>query len=227
MTKTVRTVAVCAMDSEAGCAVSALSGVSRVQGAPWNIHTGVFHGEDVAVLTSGIGKVAAAAAAQYAVSALGAETILNFGLCGGFGCVRLFGVYEVSEAAEYDFDLSAFNGGRPAVKDGCESPFARLDATGAFPAAKLATGDRFNDSGADDEFISATLGCGLRDMEGAAIAAVCALNGVRCISVKCVSDIAGSGPMTGQYLDNKARALSVLASAVGEVFSRIFNIPAG
>ena len=51
------------------------------------------------------------------------------------------------------------------------------------------------------------LGASLRDMEGAAIAHVCTLNRVKCLSLKCVSDVAGRGSMTGQYEANKAKCL--------------------
>jgi nucleoside phosphorylase len=79
----------------------------------------------------------------------------------------------------------------------------------------LATGDRFNDSEDDYQLIRDELGAGLRDMEGAAIAHVCKKNGVRFRAVKCITNVAGKGSMTGQYEESKARCLTVLTEALG------------
>ncbi|MBR2713679.1 MAG: hypothetical protein IKB76_02755, partial [Kiritimatiellae bacterium] len=76
------------------------------------------------------------------------------------------------------------------------------------------TGDRFNDSEADHELITKTLRASLRDMEGAAVAHVCKLASVRCVGLKCVSDVAGRGAMTDQYLDNRTRCLVKLSTAM-------------
>lgn len=168
---------------------------------------------DDVLTVSGIGKVAAAAAAQRAIDR-GADEIWNFGLCGGFGAgVELGASYEVSEAVEYDFDLAKLNGTAVGVVDGRDSPYFPCAVRGVLPARRLATGDRFNDSEDDHALIAEELGCSLRDMEGAAIAHVCELNGVPFHSVKCVSDIAGGGSMTGQYLENKAACLEKLKGA--------------
>jgi nucleoside phosphorylase len=52
-------------------------------------------------------------------------------------------------------------------------------------------------------------------MEGAAIAHVCRKNGVRCRMVKCVTNVAGKGAMTGQYEVNRQYALGRLTEALG------------
>lgn len=166
------------------------------------------------VLVSGIGKVFAAAAAQRAISELGADEVVNCGLCGGFGDgVEVGDVYGVECAVEYDFDLSQVNGTAVGVKDGATTPYIPVSSGGGFPLRRLATGDRFNDDESDVGLL-ASLGCTLRDMEGAAVAAVCAANGVRCVMFKCVSDVHGRGAMTRQYLDNREMALECLRRAV-------------
>lgn len=166
------------------------------------------------LIVSGIGKVLAAAATQRAISALGADEIVNCGLCGAFDDESEIGdVYGVECAVEYDFDLSQVNGTSPGVKDGAETPYIPVTSGGGFPLRRLATGDRFNDDGAGVELFT-SLGCTLRDMEGAAVAGVCAANGVRCVMFKCVSDVHGRGAMTRQYLDNRGRALGCLSRAV-------------
>ena len=171
-------------------------------------------GDDVRIIVSGVGKVAAAAATQRAISEFGATAICNVGLAGGFGdAVRVGGAYEVARAVEYDYDLAKLNNTRIGVIDGRTSPYFDLRLASVFPSMTLATGDRFNDSSADDALIAGELGASLRDMEGAAIAHVCELNRIPCYSLKVVSDVAGSGAMTGQYLANKNSCLDALADA--------------
>ena len=170
---------------------------------------------------SGIGKVNAAAAAQRAICD-GATEIWNAGLCGGFGDVEVCGVYGVGRAVEYDFDLAKLNGTAVGVLDEMDTPYIQLskvpDVEMHIPGfggwKTLATGDRFNDSEADYELITHILGASLRDMEGAAIAHVCMKCGVPCFSLKCVTNVAGLGSMTGQYCNNRERALARLRSAV-------------
>jgi len=81
----------------------------------------------------------------------------------------------------------------------------------------LATGDHFNDSETDYDLITKELGASLRDMEGAAIAHVCLKAGVPCHSVKCVTNVAGKGSMTGQYEENRRRCLARLSEALKEL----------
>ena len=162
---------------------------------------------------SGIGKVNAAAAAQKAIDA-GAEEILNCGLAGGLEPSMEAGdVFEVSQAVEYDFDLTALNGTRLGTHNERDTPFFECRTTGRFPARILATGDRFTNEARDAEDAIA-LGAALRDMEGAAIAHVCETNGVPCRMLKCVSDIHGKGEMTGQYKDNLEKTLVCLKDAL-------------
>ena len=172
-------------------------------------------GDGFKTIVCGIGKVNAAAAAQQAID-MGADEVLNCGLCGGLDPQMKVGdVYEVESAVEYDFDLAQINGTSPGVLDERDSPFIPATPTGAFPARRLATGDRFSDSG-DDFALLDSLGCALRDMEGAAIAHVCEKNGVVFRALKTVSDVRGAGSMPGQYARNMAAALSALSRAAGK-----------
>lgn len=170
---------------------------------------------DDRLIVCGIGKVNAAAAAQRAISEYGADLIVNAGLAGGFGVNMKAGeVYEVTAAVEYDFDLAKLNGTAIGVLDEYDTPYLEVEATGAYPGAVLATGDHFNDSDRDYALIRDELKATLRDMEGAAIAHVCKKNGVRCRMIKCITNVAGKGAMTGQYEVNREFALDRLAEAL-------------
>ena len=162
---------------------------------------------------SGIGKVNAAAAAQKAIDA-GADEVLNCGVAGGLDPAMEVGdVYEVSQAVEYDFDLTILNGTKLGTHNERTTPYFDCRTTGKFPARILATGDRFTNDEKDVEN-PLELGATLKDMEGAAIAHVCERNGVPCRMLKCLSDVHGKGSMTGQYKDNLAKALACLNAAL-------------
>ena len=169
--------------------------------------------EDDRLYVSGVGKVCAAAAAQKAICD-GADEILNCGVAGGLDtAMNICNVFEVERAVEYDFDLVELNGSRLGTHNERDTPYFVCRTTGKFPARTLATGDRFTNDAKDAE-LALALGATLRDMEGAAIAHVCEMNGVACRLLKCVSDVHGKGDMTGQYKDNLPAALARLATAL-------------
>ena len=165
-------------------------------------------------VVSGVGKSNAAAATQFAIQS-GADEIVNLGVCGGFEPQMKIGdLYEVDRAVQYDFDLAQLNGTAVGVLNERTSPYIPLQTTGRYPAKTLATGDHFNDNTADLPLL-ASLGAGLRDMEGAAVAHVCETAGVPCRALKCVTNVLGAGA-TGQYAENLARCLAVLAEAAAD-----------
>ena len=161
---------------------------------------------------AGVGKVNAAAATQKAIDA-GADEILNCGVAGGFDpAMKIADVFEIDSAVEYDFDLAQLNGTEVGVHNERTTPYFGLQTRGLFPARTLGSGDRFSDSQADLPVL-ARLGVTIRDMEGAAIAHVCEMNGVPCRILKCLSDVHGQGAMTDQYKANLSKALLSLAQA--------------
>ena len=164
------------------------------------------------LIVSGIGKVNAATATARALCG-GADEILNAGFCGGFDPAMKPGdCFEVERAVQYDFDLAELNHTDVGVLDERRDAYLPLAATGRFPARTLATGDRFSSSESDYALL-ARLGCTLRDMEGGAIAQVCEKAGVRCRSLKCVTNVAGSGAMVGQFNDNRRYCFECLRRA--------------
>lgn len=162
---------------------------------------------------SGIGKVNAAMATQKAIDE-GAELIVNAGLAGGIDPTMKVGeVYEISAAVEYDFDLDELDHRGVGVLE--EREEARIPFSGEPGGRILATGDHFRNDDRDFELIR-SLGCSIRDMEGAAIAHVCERNGVKCRAVKAISNVAGQGGMVDQYEVNKRKALLALSDAMQE-----------
>ena len=205
---------VIAMDCEAACVRDRMADAFASREYGRTVVSGRLGGERVLLVVSGVGKSNAAAATQFAIQS-GADEIVNLGVCGGFEPQMKIGdLYEVDRAVQYDFDLAQLNGTAVGVLNERTSPYIPLQTTGRHPAKTLATGDHFNDNTADLPLL-ASLGAGLRDMEGAAVAHVCETAGVPCRALKCVTNVLGAGA-TGQYAENLARCLAILTEAAAD-----------
>ena len=168
-----------------------------------SVYDGVCFKEKVTVVISGVGKANAAAGVQIALF-LGAKEIINFGFAGGLHKgLEVGGIYSVTSAVQYDYDLTQLNGKPVGTLDGRDTNFLPIDTPTIFAPARLGTGDRFNDSPVDHELLL-SLGADVRDMEGGAMAQICLQCGVPFRSYKIVSDVYGSGSTTEQYLKNIA-----------------------
>ena len=87
------------------------------------------------------------------------------------------------------------------------------------PLKNLGTADRFNDSEADYVLLTKELGADIRDMEGCAIVQTALCCSIPVYSVKAISDVAGSGSTTDQYLQNRDTALQNLKTVLSQIFA--------
>ena len=215
--------AVIAMQSEADILLSEMKINRSLTVSGKNIYVGTAFGKEVALCICGVGKVNAALGAQVLVSKFDVDCLLNFGVSGGLNDgTKLCQVYQISQAVQFDFDLVQLNGTKIGTLNEYEEnylPLSTLDIP--FALKKLGTADRFNDSTADYELLTKELQADIRDMEGCAIvqAALCAKLPV--YSVKAISDVAGSGSTTDQYLQNRSKALENLQAALPSVFDKL------
>lgn len=185
---------------------------------------GKIDGKEVGVVVCGVGKVNAAAGTQYAVDCLNADKIVNIGVAGGMNKGTHVGsIYTISHAVQYDFDLIQLNGTRIGTLNEYKEPYLPLAQCPLFPAKRLATGDRFNDNKRDYLVISEMLNADIRDMEGGAIAHVCAHAGVPCYSFKAISDVAGAGSTTKQFALNLALCAKNLGENIEAIFEAVCN----
>lgn len=215
---------VIAMDSEAQCVLDNMDGVEISTAHGKKVAHGKIDGADTAVIICGVGKVNAAAGAQYAIDSLGADKIINLGVAGGLNSsMKVGGVYSVSHAVQYDFDLVQLNGTAIGTLNEFEENFLPLNTVDLYPLKKLGTGDRFNDSLQDFKLLTEVLGADVRDMEGGAIAQVCAHAGVKYYSFKAISDLAGSGSTTEQFKENLSLCAKNLTGEVKKLFKAVNN----
>ncbi len=155
-------------------------------------------GHEIYAVQSGCGEIDAAAATMLLIVKYGCEAILNFGVTGALEeGLRVEDLFVAEKVWHYDFDVTPFS---PAVKKGQyeEYPdeFIPIDAelvklvTERIPGIRkvaVASGDKFVEDRAEKLRLRAA-GCGICEMELAAIARVCERSGVRCLSIKCISD---------------------------------------
>ncbi len=185
-------------------------------------------GHEICAVQSGCGEIDAAAATQLLITACGCETVLNFGVAGALEpSLRVDELFAVRRVCHYDFDTSPIDPVRPHQYLEFPDEFIPLDAgllnlalsvQPALREASVASGDRF----VDDRAFKTTLrnlGCELCEMEIAAIARVCWLNRIPCLSVKCISDTYdGDG---GDFVTNVEHGARKAFAVLREIISRL------
>ena len=155
-------------------------------------------GHEVYAVKSGCGEIDAAAATMLLIVQYGCEAILNFGVTGALEeDLKVEDLFVAEKAWHYDFDVTPFS---DCVKVGQyeEYPdeFIPLDPELVKLAAESVPGIRTVAAASGDKFVEdrneklrlRDMGCSICDMEIAGIARTCERSGVRCLSVKCISD---------------------------------------
>ena len=194
---------VIAMDKEAKPVIKQMERVKEREICGKRVIYGTLFKRKTAIVVCGVGKVNAACGTQIAIDLLKADAIINIGVAGGLnGSVDVGKMYCISAAVQYDFDLTQLNGTQIGTLDECTENYIPLAICGKYPQKLLATGDRFNDSLKDYRLLKDTVKADVRDMEGGAVAQACMHAKVPCYSFKIISDSAGSGSTTEQYLNN-------------------------
>jgi nucleoside phosphorylase len=137
--------------------------------------------------------------------------------------VKVADICGISAAVQYDFDLTQLNGTAIGTLDECTENYLPLTPSKVFKNKKLGTGDRFNDSKTDYELLTSTLSADIRDMECGAIVQACMHAGIKCRSYKIISDIAGSGSTTDQYLSNLTKCFAALSKDLEILVKEIYG----
>ncbi len=213
--------AVIAMQSEADILLNEMKIQSSLKISGKQVYVGSAYGKETVVCVCGVGKVNAALGTQLLISKYDVKTLLNFGVAGGLNAgTKLCVVYQIESAVQFDFDLTQLNGTKIGTLDEYTEnylPLSLLPLT--FEKKKLGTSDRFNDSPVDFELLTKELQADIRDMEGAAIVQAAISAQLPVYSVKAISDVAGSGSTTEQFLVNKNKALENLKGYLPNIFA--------
>ena len=198
-----------AMPEEAAPFLDRLEQPTALADAPKHLQVvcGSLHGERIAVITTGIGLVAAASAATWAITTLAPQLILSAGSCGGLARDINVGDIAVSDSTSYGTaDATEFGyvrgqvPGQPvqfAADEALVTTARDIAADDAnWHVATILSGDTFvterNVADTRNAFPAAIA----TDMESCAIAQVCTAFAKRFASVRSVSDLCG--PAAGQ-----------------------------
>lgn len=213
---------VIAMQSEADILLENMEVVRSLTISGKKVHVGKAFSKDVALCVCGVGKVNAALGTQLLVSKFDVEKLFNFGVAGGLNeTTELCQVYQIAAATQFDFDLAQLNGTKIGTLNEYTENYLNLNLLTDFPTRKLGTADRFNDSKADYSLLTEELKADIRDMEGGAIVQAAYAAELPVYAVKAISDVAGSGSTTEQFLINKDKALQNLKAALPVIFEEL------
>jgi adenosylhomocysteine nucleosidase len=214
---------VIAMQSEADILLEEMQVNRSLTISGKNVHVGKAYGKDVALCVCGVGKVNAALGTQLLVSKFDAEKLLNFGVAGGLNpSTALCQVYQIEGATQFDFDLAELNGTTIGTLNEYTEPYLALNLLNLpYEKRKLGTADRFNDSIDDYKLLTQQLKADIRDMEGGAIVQAAYATSLPVYSIKAISDVAGSGSTTEQFLINKDKALANLKAELPRIFEQL------
>ncbi len=162
------------------------------------------NGNEVFIVRSGYGLIDAAAATQFLISSFQVEVILNYGVTGALEpSLKVDDLFVVRRTLNYDYDVSPIDPVKKHQYEEFEDEYIYLDdelislAKRIRPDLKEATdcsGDRFVEDRELKIRMNTEEHADICDMECAAIARTAWKNGVKFLSVKCISDtFAGDG----------------------------------
>lgn len=218
----------CAGDRELAPFLPMLTDASTSTKAMLTFHVGRMAEADVVALYSGVCKVNAAVAAQLLIDAFHCDAIINAGTAGGMdSSLEIFDTVVGMEAAYHDVAEHILTGFHPWMADAYFRADRRLLAAAQRAAkgqervrfGRMVTGEQFiTDEGRED--INARFQPLSVDMESAAVAHVCHVNGVPFIAVRTMTDTP-SRRGTDAFEKNCARASRITAEFVWRMLSML------
>lgn len=200
-----------AMQSEVERLLAAMEDKESVHAAGTDFARGRIAGKNVVVVRCGIGKVCAGAIAQCMIDRFGVSAIVNTGVAGGLDeRLEIGDLVVATDAIQHDFDLTAFGYARgylPSAGEDTGTPsrivadrelsdrfadaFASAGCRGKVIRGTIVSGDVFVSDQTLKERLIRDFSGAATEMEGAAIAQVCSMNGVPFAVVRAISDLAG------------------------------------
>jgi adenosylhomocysteine nucleosidase len=155
------------------------------------------YGNELYIVKSGVGEIAAAAATQYLITKYQVDLIINFGVCGKLSSnLKLLDTVVVKSVVHYQFDCSEIDGTKPGVYMG-NSPYINADnelidqLIALQPDLKTvicASGDLFVARAEDKRYLVDEFNAEICEMESAGILITSLKNKVPCVLIKSVSD---------------------------------------
>lgn len=227
-----------AMDCEVEKLQALMQDLKKIDYNDLTIYTGMINNHEVILAKSGVGKVNAALNTQYIIDKFEPDCIINTGVAGGIGADLKVGDIVIGETlVQHDFDATAlgyakgymctgiepnkptlFYSDKSLIKD-FETAMKSLNSTDiTVHKGVIATGDTFVSSSEKKRELSELFNAMAVEMEGGAIAQTSNMNGVPCMIIRAISDLAdGSAPMSLAQVETK---MAVFAASTIEMLLR-------
>lgn len=224
-----------AMDVEVELLRERMEGLRLERAGRLEVACGTLGGVECRVMRSGVGKVAAAMAAELLVVGHGATHLVNTGVAGAIDPSLGIGDMVVStDCVHHDVDAGAIGyppGQLPELEvlsfpaDGELASLAAAACAEVAPEARcvrgrVASGDQFVGDGAAHERVRAQFGAACCEMEGAPIAQVAWTNEVPFVVVRSISDGADDGSAV-DYPTFERMAARRCAAIVERILARL------
>lgn len=190
------------MDEEIEALQAAMAGTTTTREGPFRLFRGELAARPAVVARCGVGKVNAAALTQ-TLLLRGVTRVVFTGVAGALDPALAVGDVVVSEdAVQYDVDVRALGyeagevpgSGRawPADEDLVRAALAAAGELRGVRAVRgrVASGDRFLADAAEAADVRSRFGAACVEMEGAAVAQLCAAWGVPFVIIRSISDTA-------------------------------------
>lgn len=187
----------CACDEELEPFLAYIAGAKMKEKAMLKFYEGAIHQTEVVAVSSGVGKVNAAIAAQILIDTFHVNAVINGGTAGGMAKdVKIFDTVVTKQCAYHDMDDGILTECHPwmpsAYFDGDRDLLERVREYGKETDKRIlfgaiVTGDHFiTEEGRED--INRTFSPLAVDMETAGVAHACYVNGVPFLAVRTITD---------------------------------------
>lgn len=192
-----------AMDLETKLLIETMKQPVETQIAGMVFYTGLLKGVEAVVVTSGVGKVNAAACAQILITHFGVDHLINTGVSGAIHHDLEVGDIVIStDCMEHDFDVTGFGykygviprmetsvfvADEQLIKRAIEASVKEVTDHKTM-TGRIVSGDQFISSVERKDFILQNFDAATTEMEGAAIAHVAHLNSVPFVIIRSMSD---------------------------------------
>lgn len=183
-----------AMGSEVTLLRGRMADVKESSYAGRTFYEGTLSGKPAVLVCSGIGKVNSAMTAQILIDCFHVTAVINTGIAGGAGDAHVRDVVISTDITYHDMELRILALGYPnleffqADKGLSQAAAAACEGHLRYHLGRIVTGDQFISSKeVKDEIVSRLQPLAV-EMEGGAIAHVCAANSIPFVVIRCISD---------------------------------------
>lgn len=221
-----------AMDEEIKLYKQGLQDCTETRKAGITFYTGKFQNREIVLCKSGVGKVNASVCTQILIDLFQVIQVIFTGVAGALNPLLSIGdVVVSSDCQQHDMDVTALGFRRGEIPFSLQSVFKAdeklvqlaVDASkevveGKTMAGRILSGDQFIADHNVVKTLHAELGGDCTEMEGAAVAQVCAMNEIPFVIVRSMSDQAD-----GSAHVNFAQFTRLASKRSFEIVQRMLN----